>query len=350
MKSLFPVVLSIFIFSRAHALTDIEFSGEVDLVTQVMTLPTGSSGHSSFLVPAFILDMNVPLKESNLLFVSLEGAEKKDLNTSRFDVYTREVYLDLVSPFDGLRALRFGLVPQVWQEAQYEDWEFRFLGHVGKVFTEKYHYLSFSDTGLVYMDELPADWGEWTFSIFNGNGRVGEDTGPHKEFGLFAKLTRLAPWTFSFNYIRGHYEPFDEDVGLKERALALITYRENEEWWAGLEWMEARNPADALRDEHMADDVNVTPWLGENIRSQGGSVFTQFKTGPLASVMLRYDYLNAVANESDKTLNSYLAVLTYQVTEDILSALSVDYTDYGQDYGLGVRNQSKIEVATRVLF
>lgn len=337
--------------SQAQALTDIELSGEVDLAAQVYTLPTGQQGESAFLVPAFLLNLNAPLKNGNLLVATFEGAEKRqdDNNAAQFDVYTRNVYLDLVSVFRGMHALRFGLIPQTWQEAQYEDWGYRYLGHSGKVLTEKYNYLSYSDVGVSFMSELPWNAGEWAFTVSNGEG-LSQEAGRQKDFGLFARWIGASPWTLSLNYIRGAYEGFESDMGLKERIQLQVLYRADRHWMVGMELLDAHDPAEMIRDNKMADEVDVTSVLGTSVHGYGGSLFGEVRTGPLAKVMLRYDYLNPVVGQGGKELQSAVVALSYQLAEDIQAALAYDYTLYGDDFAPGVRDSSKVEIATQVLF
>lgn len=334
----------------AWALTDIEISGELNLAAQVYNLPTGSRGDSAFLVPSFLLGLSVPLKEGNLLVATLEGAEKRDSATQEFDVYSRNVYLDVVSLFEGLHAIRFGLIPQTWQEAQYEDWDYRFLGSSGKVMTEKYRYLSYSDLGASFMSQLPQELGEWAFTISNGEGAEKSETGPHKEFGLFMRITKTHPWTFALSYIRGSYEGMDDSFSLKERIQGLAMYQSGDQWMIGLEVLDSHDPAEAVRDLKMADEVDTTAWLGQSIHGRAASLFGEVSTGPLTKIVMRYDYLQPTVGLSDKEMMSALAGLSYQVTEDIRSALVIDYSQYSEGYGLGVRDASKLEFATQVLF
>ncbi|HEY1078763.1 MAG TPA: hypothetical protein VGE46_01650, partial [Bdellovibrio sp.] len=107
-KNILLTLFSVFVVSPAWALSEIEITGELDAAMSVWSLPTGERGNSSFSLPTLFLDMNIPLKESNLLTVTLEGSEEKTSSTERFDVKVREAYMDVVSIFEGLHAARFG--------------------------------------------------------------------------------------------------------------------------------------------------------------------------------------------------------------------------------------------------
>ncbi|MGZ3770801.1 MAG: hypothetical protein ACXVCP_17345 [Bdellovibrio sp.] len=348
-KNIIYVILSFFVSLQASALTDIETTGEVDMAASVWNLPTGERGVSAFGVPSLFLNFGVPLKENNFLDITLEGSEQKLEGTDRFMVQVRHAYLDVVSPFENGQVLRLGLIPHPWQEAVYEFWPYRFLGRDAWTITEKWKYLNYSDMGLSYISELPQDFGEWSITLTNGEGINRKETGPHKDAFLFARFSFLNPWSLSLGYARGNYEAYGEHLGLKERIHALLVYEQKKSWTVGLEYLEAKDPADAI-DANMVEGVQVTSLLGQAVKGQGGSFFTIISTGPKAELMLRYDYMNAVTDVKGKDLHTIIASLGYQVSDDIKAALSADYTKYGDDYALGFRDRSKIELATQVLF
>ncbi|UXR65222.1 hypothetical protein EZJ49_03030 [Bdellovibrio bacteriovorus] len=296
------------------------------------------------------MDINVPLKDDNLLVLSFEGSEDKESSPNRFDVGLREAYLDVVSVFGGMKALRLGLIPQTWQEAQYQASNYRFLGRTAWSITEKWKYLSYSDLGASFMSELPADYGEWALSLSNGEGAEEKEKGPHKEAALFVRLFRWSPWSLSFNYVRGNYEVYGESAGLKERIQALISYEEKDDWMVALEFMDAKDPADAIGDYKIAEGVDVSALSGESVQGQAASLYAVVHTGPKAEVMLRYDYLNAAVGETGKNLQTGILALGYQVTDDIKAAIAVDHTHFAEEFAPGVRDRSRVEFAAQVLF
>lgn len=341
----------LFTAPSALALSDIEITGEVDAVGEVFYMPTAKQGDSEFRVPTLLLDLNIPLKDGNLLVVNFEGAERSsNAEASRFEVQTREAYFDLVSIFDGMYALRGGLLPQPWQEAQYQEWDYRFLGETSWVITEKWRYQSYSDLGLSFMAELPNDWGEGAISLVNGEGREEAEIGPHKEIGFFARLMKATPWSISLNYIRGNYDLYGESVGVKQRAQAQVTYRA-EKWWAGVEILSTQDPADAVTALKMAEEVDVVDYAGQSVEGLGGSAFVTFNTGDRTEAMLRFDYLNAVTGTDGKDLMTGIAAWSYRISEDFRVAFATDYTKFGDKYfAFGGRERSKCEIAAQVLF
>ncbi|MFM6928698.1 MAG: hypothetical protein ACKOX6_09545 [Bdellovibrio sp.] len=350
-KMTFMLLFLFFVSMQALALSDIEITGEADLNGVGFLLPSGQAGHTEFQVQSLLLDFNIPLKEGNLLYVSLEGAQKRTETGESFLVNTREAYLDLVNVFEGMHGLRLGLIPHSWLEAHYEDWDYRFLGHMGWSISEKWRYSSYSDLGVSFMSELPSSLGEWAISVVNGEGRDQDNAGPHKEGSLFFRFTTWAPWMVSLNYVHGTYEQYGADVAAKERIQVAVVYKpEEQNYKVGLELLDAHDPADAITDGKIADAVGVTGLTGQAVHGLGGSLYTVFSTGPKAEVMVRYDYLNAVVGDPDKTLQSGIVALGYQLTEDIKTALAVDHTLYGDNYGPGVRDTSKVELAAQVLF
>lgn len=343
------ILFCILVGSSAHALSDIELGGELNVNLSLWNLPTGQRGDSAFQMPSLFLDLDAPLKDDNLLVFRLEGSEEQSTTTERFTVKMREAYLDLVSIFQGMYALRLGLIPQVWQEAQYESYSYRFLGREAWSITEKWNYLTPSDLGVSFMSQMPADLGEYAITLANGEGVKEKEQGPHKEVSLFGRFVFNENWGINLGYVRGNYEKYGEDEGLKERVHALISYQ-SENAGAGLELLYAQDAADAFADYNMAEDVDLSGLTGSSVRGQGASLFTTFKTGPMAELMLRYDYLNAAIGEPGKDMQTALISLSYLVSSDIRMAVMTDYTWYAAEYGPGVRDQSKIALASQVLF
>lgn len=333
----------------SHALSEVEVSGELNVSLAAWNLPTGKRGNSAFEVPTLFLDINSPLKQDNLLVLRVEGSEEKTGTVDRFSLKMREAYLDLVSVFPGLRALRVGLIPQVWQEAQYEQTSDRYLGRTAWALTEKWNYLSPSDLGVSYMSQLPWNGGEYALGFANGQGTQEKENGPHKEFSLFMRFTGLGPWGLNLNYVRGSYENYDEENGLKERVQMLLTYQV-ENFQVGLEGLLTQDPADAFAVYHIGDGVDVTDLGGQVVRGFGASLFTAFKTGSRGELLLRYDYLNPAQGESGRDLKTALVAWSYEVSEDVRAAIMTDYTWYGENFAPGYRDQSKLALATQVLF
>ncbi|WP_413584994.1 hypothetical protein [Bdellovibrio sp. HCB274] len=353
-KSFLTVFLSVFVCGQAFAsLSDIDISGEADMNALVHLLPTGEAGESEFRVPSLLLNFSVPLKDDNLLYVSFEGAQKRndDVDTESFIVNTREAYLNLVSIFEGAHGLRMGVIPQAWLESQYEDVNYRFLGETAWGITEKWKYQSYSDLGMSFMSELPAALGEWSLTVVNGEGRKQDSAGPHKEGSLYFRFTNWTPFAISLQYIHGTYEQFGEDVAAKERIQAAFLYKpEDSIVRMGIELLDTHDPADAINEYGIADGVDVTDMLGESVHGLGGSAFVLLSTGPKAEVMIRYDYLDAVVEKDGRDMQTAIVSLAYQVTADVKTAFAVDRTWYAENYGKGIRDASKIELAAQVLF
>lgn len=343
------ILFCIFVGSSAQALSEVELSGELNVNLALWNLPTGQRGNSAFQVPSLFVDLDAPLKDDNLLVLRFEGSEEQSTTNDRFNVKVREAYLDLVSVFRGMHAFRIGLIPQVWQEAQYESYGYRFLASEAWAITEKWNYLTPSDLGFSFMSELPADLGEYALTFSNGEGVREKEQGPHKEASLFGRFVFNENWRMHLGYVRGSYEKYGEDNGLKERVQALISYQ-SENAGAGLELLFTQDPAEAFADYRLADGADLSALSGSAVRGQGASLFTTFKTGPLAELMLRYDYLNAASGEQGKDLKTALIALSYWVHSDIRMALMTDYTWYGDEFAPGVRDQSKIALSSQVLF
>lgn len=303
----------------------------------------------SFSYRHFFLEINAPLIHDNLFVATIEGAEQSPGVDTRFGLRAREAYVDMVSLFDGLHALRAGLIPQPWQKAQYEIWPYRFLGRDAWSLTEKWNYQSPSDLGISFMSELPYGLGEWALTAVNGEGINRPEGGRNKEASLFLRFAQGGSWSLSTSYARGNYDGYERDISVKERIQALLAY-EGSTWLAGLEYFGSQDPANALQDFSMAEGVDVLDFLGTETRGEGGSAFVSVSTGESSDLMFRYDFLNPIKDEEGRDLHTFLTAWGWTLTEGVKTAFVVDYTRYGDNYGLGARDRSKLSLATQVLF
>ena len=339
-----------FVAAPVFALTDVEVSGEVNITASAWNLPTGERGNSAYSIPGMFINIEAPLQEDNILYFQIDGSEEKTSSVERFDLKVRQAYLDVVSVFQGAKGLRLGLVPHPWLESQYELWPYRFLGSTSWGITEKWRYLNFSDLGFTFRSEFAADIGDWALTLTNGEGPNEKEVGPRKDASLFVRLLPNSQWSFYLNYLYGAYEKYDVEFNKKERFQALINYQFGTDWQMGIEYFKAQDPADAVRVYQMADGVTVTDLTGQSIIAQGGCLYAIVSTGPLAEVLLRYDYLKPADGISGRDVKTALAALGYRVTEDIKVAFAMDYSEYGKDFAPGERDRSKIEAAAQVLF
>lgn len=348
-KTLIFLLFSSFVFAQAGTLSEVELNGEIDMALEVMDLPTGERGNSALRIPSLFLDLDMPLKAGDAFHVRVEGSEQSQASTERFSLNLREAHLDLLSPFQGLHGLRVGLLPQPWQQAQYDVYSYRFLGPVGWAMTEKWNYLAVSDLGVSFMSALPGYRSEWALTVTNGAGRTEKENSPHKDAALLVRLKSFQ-WTLSLNYLRGQYDQYGSDLAVKERIQALLTYQCSDQLLVGLEYLGTRDPADALTALKMAEGVDVTDLTGQVVRGWAASLFVTKATGPKAEILARYDYLNPVQGRNSKELQTALVALAYKVQPDIRTALSYDYTQYGKDFAPGKRALSRIQLSAQVQF
>lgn len=339
---------------RSWASTNVDVSGEVNTVFTAGILPTSERGSSAFTMPSLFLDLEVPLQENNLLHFTLDGSEQNTTSSdTRFQVRAREAYVSLMMPFQTVQSVRFGLVPQLWQEFQYENYSYRFLGKDAWAITEKWGYLNFSDLGLTYLSEDSEDsegFFNWALSFTNGEGVREKEMGPHKEASLHMRWTPDELWSASFQYVYGGYEKYGTSGSKKERIQAAVQYQMNENCLWGLELLRAVDPADAIKDYKMAEGVDVSDFLGQDIIGQGGSLSLTISAGSFMELFLRYDYLNTLLAAPGKDLKTALVAWSYRWTEDVKLALAFDHTQYGDQFAPGTRDRSKAEIATQVFF
>ncbi len=350
MRNLILALVFFFFYQpAAYALSELELGGEIDFSFTMHQLPTGKQGESEFNISSFFLNLNAPLVSDNLFVAVIEGSEQTyGSDSSRFELRVRQAYLDLVSPFEGMHALRAGLIPQPWQEAQYELWSFRFLGQEAWALTEKWNYQNFSDLGLSFMSELPWSLGERALTLTNGEGRNNSEEGPYKDASLFFRMSQGGPWSLSVSYTHGRYDTYERDIATKERWQALLTF-EDESWFAGLEYLGTQDPANALEAYDMAESVNVVDFRGTVARGMGASAFVSINLTKKNEMMLRYDYLDPLQGEEDRDLHTFELAWVYQVVDGIRVGALVGYTHFGELHS-SVNDRSKVSVASQVLF
>lgn len=350
-RSFFLVLgLLFFSLSSAASLADLSLEGELDIGTQIHFLPSREQGNTAFTLPRLQLDGDLPLRDGNSVGLQLEGAEKRDPGSHRYDVQVKEAYLDLTSPFGNLRSMRYGLIPNSWQEIQRDHWDFDELGDFAKPFTEKNGYISHSDLGLMYLAELPDERGEWTLSVSNGEGMESDEVGPRKEGQLIFHWQAWRPVLLTFGYVYGAYDQYESGVNKKERLLFQAIYESEEGFMAGLEFMDAHDPADAFTALKMAQGVDLADDTGRNVHGQGGDLYLKWRSGPQAETLLRYERLQVVAGDPNKLTQTAWGGISYQFTADIAAVGAYSYSWYPEKYGLGTRDESALRLATKVTF
>src|SRR5207253_1434687 len=115
---------------HSQAVTDIDFSGELDLAATLKNLPTRDQGVTAFSMPSLKLDIEVPLRDNNEIFLQLESAEYRDATSKRFDTQLKEGYVSLTSFLPARAEFRYGLIPDHYIELEREQWDYDFWGQV----------------------------------------------------------------------------------------------------------------------------------------------------------------------------------------------------------------------------
>lgn len=330
------------------AVTNINFSGELDLLLALKHLPTRDQGVTSISVPRLNLDIEVPLREENEVFLTLESAEFRDNKSKRFDTQLKNAYLSLTSMLPPQSTLRYGLIPDFYIELQREEWAYDFWGGKSDLPLIKYKYTHWSDLGFMYRGELPQDWGQWALSITNGEGYVQDEQGPGKQFQLLVGLTKMAPFYVTLAYTYGTYEDYASSFNKKIRSVLRLSY-EFEKAFLSLEYFQTKDPAEAFANE-MAAKVDVTDYLGTSLEGQGASLLGSYEISDQSELFLRWDVLSPVKQEARKNLKACSLGVSYDSSEDLRWALAFEYTDYSDEYSVTLRDESQLVLATRVSF
>jgi hypothetical protein len=354
-KIKFCVVLSIFfslfmgLSSKSLAMTDINFSGELDVALTLKNLPTRDQGVTAFSLPYLKLDIEAPLKDNNDIFMELESAEYRDAASNRFDTQLKEAYLSLTSFLPAHAEFRYGLIPDFYIELEREQWGYDFWGAASSLPLIKYKYTSWADLGGMYQAELPGDWGHWSLTITNGEGLQSDEVGPRKQVQILAGLTKAAPFYAMVSYLYGGYEIYDSSFNKKTRLLVHMSYEFSRALLA-VEYYATQDPADAIPVGNMAAGVDVSALYGTNVDGQGASLFGRMDLSEKTDLFLRADWLSPVKQEKEKNLKALSAGVSYDSNEDIRWVLAYEYTDYSDEFANSIRDQSQLILATRVNF
>lgn len=343
----FLSVLFLF-FPRAFAVSDLTLSGEFNLLAAWKQLPTRDQGVTAFSIPSIRMDFEVPLHESNEIFVELESAEFRDATSKRYDTQAKEAYLSLVSLFTGVE-IRYGLIPNSWVEMQRGSWDYDFWGPTSETFLIKYKYSSWADLGVDVHGEFGDDFGEWTLSGSNGEGAESEELGRHKEYMAILSFHRLAPLYFTVSYLQGAYERIDDSFNQKKRIMAEISYA-TEITYAGISYYNTADPADAITAGKMAGEVDVVSLAGTSVEGQGASLLLRRKITARTDIFARADWLSPVKTQRDKNLRSVTGGVSFQSNEDLLWVLAAESTTYSETFAPAARDQSQFLAATQVKF
>ncbi|RYZ81146.1 MAG: hypothetical protein EOP06_24030, partial [Proteobacteria bacterium] len=226
----------------SFALSEIQLTGEANLATTLTQLPSRNSGVVAFSLPALRLNLEIPLRDNNEIFVQLESAESRDATSKRFDTQLKEAYVKFSSFLPANSELRYGLVPTFWNELGREQWDYDFWGPTSELPQIKYNYSSWSDLGLRYQSELANDLGFWAFTISNGEGLESDEVGPRKQYELLLAMTKAAPFYVTLSYGQGSYDNYDPSFNEKMRAMINLSY-EQENAMVALEYFEMKDPA-----------------------------------------------------------------------------------------------------------
>lgn len=348
----FYVFVSLFSFfsSKGLSITDINFSGELDLALTSKSLPTRDRGVTAFNMPFLKLDLEVPLKDENVVFVELESAEFRDADSKRFDTQLKEAYVSLTSFLPARAELRYGFIPDFYIELQREQWDYDFWGQTSLLPLLRYKYTAWSDMGALYQGELPQDWGQWAVTVTNGEGYQQNESGPRKQAQVLLGITRAAPFYAMLSYTDGAYESYDNSFNKKSRLLAHLSY-EADRVLVALEYFKTKDPANIITaTAGMAGGVDVAALAGTSIEGEGGSLFGRYKMNDYSEYFLRLDYLTPHLDDRKKNLKSISTGLSYDTNDDLRWALAYEFTDYSEEFSAPMRDESQIVLATRVSF
>lgn len=349
-KTAFTMIfVSLFVMGpQAYALSDFNFSGQFNLLAALKQLPSRDQGVVAFSVPSLRMDFEIPLKESNEIFVELESTQFRDPQSKRYDTQVKEAYLSLASLWIGSE-LRYGLVPNPWVEMQRQSWEYDFWGPSSEVFLVRYNYSSWADLGVVFLSEFSQDWGEWILSAVNGEGGETEEIGKYKEVQAIISLQKYAPFYLTIGYLQGAYDAFEDTFHDKKRVMAELSFASEFNFFS-VTYYNTFDPANIITNNNMAGGVNVVSLHGTNVEGQAVSLLTRRKLTARTDLFLRADWLNPVKSQSGNTLQAFAGGVGFQSSDDLLWVLAAEQTSFGAEFSSSAREQLQFLAATQVRF
>ncbi len=333
----------------AYGVSEVDIGGELNLAATLYQLPTRDQGTLAFSISSLVLDFKMPLRENNELVFQVKSGDSRDSVTKQYDAHLNEAYLSLVSIFSTDSEIRYGLVPNYWVELQKDHWGYDFWGLPSFLPLIKYGYMSWSDLGLMYRSGIVDDFGSWGLVFSNGEGLGSDEIGARKQVQLVASINNKSPLYVLINLTQGYYDNYDEKFNEKRRLATQIGYQA-ELGLLALEYFATQDPAEAITAFKLGGGVDATALSGTNVSGQGVSLFGKLVVNDKWNLFIRGDWLNPIKTDSQKTLQDWTGGASYALTEDILMALSYEYTHYSEQFSASPRDAGQFICATRVIF
>jgi len=225
---------------------------------------------------------------------TMEGA-RRDAEGD-FDIATKHFFVEVANfPFASGRLVA-GLADLPWVSYEEGIWGYRFQG---TVFPDREGYLTSTDLGLGWKVDLPRQFGDFHFSVVNGEGWTKPEAGKYKDVHLRFTLSPFRSGWAKGIFLgafgsQGNYDGVP--LGLpndRRRAILQGGYRGKHLRFMG-SYLWASDPAAQLLSRH----PSLVARAGQLAQARGVSVFTVVNLGMLSDagekweLIARYDRLD----------------------------------------------------------
>lgn len=314
-------------------------TGRLTFDYRIPQKPSGQAGISVFQLPWMSLQVDGFLDESSRLIGEVI-AESPSAAASivRLRQLSYQLHEDVDWPI-----LEVGLFPSAFYRRLDHFWPWRRLASEFDHPFQRWTYLADSDYGLGVFKENPQ-W-SWGFQVTNGEGVNQSETGPHKEFSLWAirewGSVHEREWLLGMQVIRGGYENVGTNA-FKDRATVSLWMQEPAGLSAHLEYNYASDTVDAINGA-VANQVDLTPYSGQRMAAigYGGHLSFAWLEGfnRTWGLFIRGDRWEPVKGAGSRAIDSSHFGLTLQTRRQATWAFYNTQTTFAHEHSKAARDQ-----------
>lgn len=288
------------------------------------TLGRDGDNFNEFAIDRLYLTSGYQLSDTLLATVTLEaGGPRENGGTGYFDVATKYFYLEAKDlGFEGAW-FRVGIIPLAWVRNQEQLWGLRVQG---KLFLDRFGYVSSSDLGIAYGGDLPSHFGSFQVDVANGESWTSPELWKRKDVEARLTVFPLAslggPAANVFITGFAHYGFYD-DAGFtarsRQRYVAQVGYQsENVTIAAEIDALD--DPTAALAQSYIVGPEPIAHGTGYSVFGVLGlGVFSQKAQG--WELFARVDHLDPDDSIQDNAVGLLIGGVGWRWNEHVLTIL-----------------------------
>lgn len=353
---LFPWALVFFLctapfnLKAQETISEVKVSGELQTTLAVDYLPSGTRGENEFSLPVIKLSSLWNLPSGNEVVLALRSSDKEMRDEEMASGEPASHAFLRLKNISQRGVLEVGLVENPVNLIQRRYWNFDKMGRAGYTFSDRHGYFADSDAGLLWNGLITDDGLAWSLRLVNGETSREGEKGYYKDLQLSAYSVADRSWGWAVHYLRGAYDGYAQSFAIKERVSAEVYYKREGSFTAGLQWLEAQDPADIINGQ-FAERVDVTDYLGSSLRARALSLFLSVLASHKWSYFLKYDDLAPAANQkSFPRLKTGLIGMAYDYTPEIRFQGAWEHQWIATNYKVGGRDTSRLILSAAVSF